>query len=93
MVRRALGSDLATVLADDLATDAQLHASAAPAGWPDEIGLEDRSKLFSGDRATVVADFYFYSSGWFGASYHSDCGYVLIGHLDGYCIPRQEQQI
>ena len=29
------------MLADNFATDAELHASAAPAGWADEVGLKN----------------------------------------------------
>jgi hypothetical protein len=60
----ALSGDLTAVLADNLPADAQLHPRAAPAGWPNKIGLKDRSKLFSRNGATIVPDFDFDPYGW-----------------------------
>ena len=51
------GGDLTTMLADNLATDAELNSGAATAFWTDEVGLKNRCQLVRRDKPTIIRHF------------------------------------
>ena len=93
-----VSGDLSAMLAYNFPANAQFHAGAASAGWPNEIRLEDGRQVVWRDGSAVIVDFYQHqvSRPGFGLDADSAPGRRRRQLPDAGCptgIPRQQQQI